>query len=423
MPPPARPLPDDLIPDILVRLSPDDPAGVVRAAAVCKAWRRILSDSSFAGRYRALHPSAPVLGFLHNRRKLHVFRFVPTSPFRPSPAAGGAEHRRHHAHDCRHGRVLFYDYDSRSPTTVGFVVWDPIAGGLHRFREAMGSAATHQAVLCAAAGEGCDHRGCGGGAFIVAAVAMGWGSEYDDELEAEGKSSLAQADFYSSETGEWGMHMYTDVGTPFHLVDRPAALVGDALYFVGESGILLRYGYEFIRRRLRRKKFWIKDYSKFLSVIHPPEGRRLRNVLVVAVEDGGLGLASLHSNSTMLHLWARETAGPVGDSHAGQWVQRRVIDLKTMLPIRSPKRPPCLCGVAEDGTIFVSTEDAVFAIGFGSSSTARKVSEVGYVKLMYPFLSFYTESLLLKLARGKNAVPLGDHRCLILSCDSLDNMA
>lgn len=67
MAPPARPLPVHLIPDILVRLAPDDPAAFVRSSAVCKAWRRILADPAFAARYRALHPTAPVLGFVHNQ--------------------------------------------------------------------------------------------------------------------------------------------------------------------------------------------------------------------------------------------------------------------------------------------------------------------------------------------------------------------
>ncbi|CAL5067782.1 unnamed protein product [Urochloa decumbens] len=396
----APPLPDDVIPGILLRLSPDDPAGVVRAAAVCKAWRLILADPSFVARYRALHPSAPVLGFLHNQSLLHISRLVPctSSSFRPSPAA---DHHMRHAHDCRHGRVLFYDYDYRRPTT-GFAVWDPIAGDLHSFEPNIG-AWTQQAVLCAAAADGCDHRGCGGGPFIVAAAAMGFGGD-DVTAGILGKSSTAQAQFYSSETGKWSIHIYTDVGTPFDLEDRPAALVGDSLYFVGDSGILLRYRYDLLRRRLGKKDRFIID-SDYLSVIKPPEGRRLGNVFVVVAEDGGLGLANLYEESSRLYLWARET---VGD--AGQWVRRRVIDLKTMLPIRSLEMRPCLCGVAEDGSaIFVSTEDGVFAIGLGSSSKARKVSEVGNVNLMYPFMSFYTESLLLKLAGSKNAAPVGDH--------------
>ncbi|CAN6248643.1 unnamed protein product [Urochloa humidicola] len=397
--PPAQPLPDDLIPDILLRLAPADPAGVVRASAVCKLWRRILADPAFASRYRALHPAAPVLGFLHNQSSLHVARFVPTSSFRPSPAAN---RNMRHAHDCRHGRVLFYDYDYRRPPT-GFAVWDPISGDLRSFEPSI-DVWTQQAVLCAAAAAGCDHRGCGGGPFIVVAAAMGLGGDV-------GKSSIAQAQFYSSETGKWSIHIYTDVGTPFNLVDRPAALVGDSIYFVSDSGILLRYRYDLLRRRMAKKDRCIID-SDYLSVIHPPEGRRLRNVFVVAAEDGGLGLASLHNSSTRLNLWAREMAGPVGDSDAGKWVQRRVIDLKMKLPlpIRSPKGQPFLSGVAEDGsTIFVSTEDGVFTIGIGSSSEARKVSEVGNVDLMYPFVSFYTESLLVKLASAKIAAPVGNH--------------
>jgi hypothetical protein len=89
------------------------------------------------------------------------------------------------AHDCRNGRVLFYDYNShRRPSTTGFVVWDPINGGdLHRFDPGLGETWTQQAVLCAA-GVSCDHRGCAGGPFIVAAVAMGFGE--DDEYYNKG---------------------------------------------------------------------------------------------------------------------------------------------------------------------------------------------------------------------------------------------
>lgn len=191
------------------------------------------------------------------------------------------------------------------------------------------------------------------------------------------------------------MHIYTDVGAPFDLKDVPAALIGDSLYFVGDAGILLRYRYDLLRRRLEQNDN-IRD-SEYLSVIKPPEGKRLRNVFVFAVEDGGLGLVSLHTNSTRLHLWAREAVSPVVED-AGQWVLRRVVDLKTMLPMSSPKRKPCLRGVAEDGSVvFVTTEDGVFTVGLGPSLMARKVSEIVNVDLiMYPFMSFYTESLLVR---------------------------
>ncbi|OEL32274.1 hypothetical protein BAE44_0006708 [Dichanthelium oligosanthes] len=252
MAPPPQPLPDDLIPGILLRLPPDDPAGIVRASAVCKAWRGVLADPAFSARYRALHPAAPVLGFLHRPSGLQLARFIPTTSFRPYPAA---EHPMRHPHDCRHGRALFCDYDSRG-STAGFVVWDPVTGDEHVFRGTIDSW-TQQAVLCAE-GVGCDHRGCSGGPFIVAPVAM----ELDDD-EQEGPSSIAQACFYSSDTGKWSMHLYTDVGGTCDLEDRPAALVGDSLYFVGKSGILLRYRYDMLRRLCRDKAASIRDSDFF----------------------------------------------------------------------------------------------------------------------------------------------------------------
>ncbi|CAN6248642.1 unnamed protein product [Urochloa humidicola] len=207
MAPPARPLPDDLIPDILVRLAPDDPAGVVRAAAVCKAWRRVLAAPTFSARYRALHPSAPVLGFIHRPIDLQEARFIPTptTSFRPSPSS---VRRRHHALDCRHGRALFYDYDSscNSTATAGFVVWDPVTGGHHSIPEAP-DPWTNPVVLCAAAAAGCDHRGCCGGGspspFIVAIAGV--------EDTEDGYSDFHAA-LYSSETGRWSMGLYIHLG-------------------------------------------------------------------------------------------------------------------------------------------------------------------------------------------------------------------
>ncbi|CAL5067779.1 unnamed protein product [Urochloa decumbens] len=357
------PLPDDLIPDILVRLEPDDPAGVVRAAAVCKAWRRILADPAFAARYRALHPTtAPVLGFLHNQ--LHVSRFVPTSPFRPRPAA---DHWHRRARDCRHGRVLFYEYYRHRVSTgefVDVVVWDPVTGGECFI---IPNVAMDPRPRTNTAAAGCDHRACaGGGPYIVALAAVKHTGNGNSEFHTS---------FYSSDTGRWSSDLFIHLGrrnARWDLVrDRPAALVGDSLYFVAESGALLGYRYGLLRRLGDRG--FLTDYN-VLSVIEPPKGKRLDTVFAMAAEDGGLGLASLNKDSSWLYLWARE---------AGQDDDRRRARLS---------------GVAEDGSaIFVSTEDGVFTVGLaGSSSQAWKVSEVGNVDVLYPFMSFYTESLLVR---------------------------
>lgn len=90
-PPPA--LVDDAMREIFLRVPPDEPASLVRAAAVCKGWGAILlSDASFVRDYRVLHgPTPPMLGFLHNRpygTRSGVSRFVPTPHRRALPPAG-----------------------------------------------------------------------------------------------------------------------------------------------------------------------------------------------------------------------------------------------------------------------------------------------------------------------------------------------
>jgi hypothetical protein len=57
-------LTDDLLSDIFLRLP--EPADLVRTAAACVPFRRLVADRAFLRRFRSLHP-APLLGFLdHN---------------------------------------------------------------------------------------------------------------------------------------------------------------------------------------------------------------------------------------------------------------------------------------------------------------------------------------------------------------------
>ncbi|XP_066389194.1 uncharacterized protein [Miscanthus floridulus] len=46
---------DELVEEFLLRLPPDDPASLVRAALVCKLWRRILAGRGFRRRFRDFH--------------------------------------------------------------------------------------------------------------------------------------------------------------------------------------------------------------------------------------------------------------------------------------------------------------------------------------------------------------------------------
>ncbi|KAL6647728.1 hypothetical protein ACP70R_015165 [Stipagrostis hirtigluma subsp. patula] len=119
-------LTDDLLEEILLRISPDDPASLVRATLVCKAWRRLISDRGFRRRFRELHATPPMLGFLCNLKggktdEYYVACFVPTSSFSPcarfipkSSCPKGVYHEGWQVLDCRHGRVLLHSLPSGS---------------------------------------------------------------------------------------------------------------------------------------------------------------------------------------------------------------------------------------------------------------------------------------------------------------------
>ncbi|KAL6647168.1 hypothetical protein ACP70R_014605 [Stipagrostis hirtigluma subsp. patula] len=66
MAPPPPALMEELVEEILLRFPPNDPASLVRAALVCKPWRRLVSDPGFRRRFRLFHRNPPMLGFLCN---------------------------------------------------------------------------------------------------------------------------------------------------------------------------------------------------------------------------------------------------------------------------------------------------------------------------------------------------------------------
>ena len=61
---PPLELADDVIPEILLRLPPDEPKWLFRAALACKPWLRTISDPTFLHRYRAFHGAPPLLGLI-----------------------------------------------------------------------------------------------------------------------------------------------------------------------------------------------------------------------------------------------------------------------------------------------------------------------------------------------------------------------
>jgi len=215
-------LSDDIIPEILLRLPPHDPRRLVRCSAVCKPWRRLLTDPAFLRRYRAFHGVPPMLGLLFHLElpsSRFLARFVRTTSFRPRTL----DHAGCYVRDARHGRILFRNVTGEENDHDLFV-WSPVTGerwGLH-----MPSPFDYWsvAVLCAAAaregGCDCDHLDCHGGPFLVAFV------DTDDD-------GRTYARVYSSETGAWSDATYAQ--HPNGLADmdmlEPIALVGNRIYF------------------------------------------------------------------------------------------------------------------------------------------------------------------------------------------------
>jgi hypothetical protein len=194
--------------------------------------------------------------------------------------------------------------------------------------------------------------------------------------EYEGVHCLAYGCFYSSETGETSAQtdLYLeDEHNQCSLEDRPAVLVGGALYFVTSSGMLLRY-----------------DVlgGRGLSVMKLPPAANYflgSSTIVMTASNGGLGLATFYDG--ILAMWSTET-GPNGDA---KWVLINLIHLGMLLPADIHMSSAWLSGFAEDANfIFLSTDDnGIFTIELNSLLT-RKVCELGNVKHVFPYLSFYT---------------------------------
>ncbi|KAG2579020.1 hypothetical protein PVAP13_6NG142300 [Panicum virgatum] len=256
--------PPDLIEDasteILLRLPPDDPACLVRASLVCKAWRELLSDPAFL---HNIYDVGPYARF--------VVAAASASPF-PAPAF---DRPNWWVVECRHGRALLQTFEQDAP--AGLVVWDPITGDqqhvtVPRYPYFCQTAA----VLCAA--DGCFHLDYHGGPFLVVAIGT-----YDE-------ADLTWASIYSAETSAWTTS--SSIELCGYIEESPSLLARDALYFSVQLGERI-LKYDFV--------------GQGLQVVDAPDMYKEMGGIVVAGEDGGLGFAGLKDGN--LHLWSWAMAG------------------------------------------------------------------------------------------------------------------
>ncbi|XBI85832.1 hypothetical protein VPH35_093901 [Triticum aestivum] len=296
--PPAAALPDELVQEILARLPPDDPACLLRAFLVCKAWGCAVSLPSFRRRLHDLHRPPPLLGFLPSRASEGTPSFIPTTA--SSFSLDAADCLRWRALDYRHGRTLFL---SRNQHPEEFLVWEPITGAQKHvpvpaaFDVSYGAELPDNrptaAVLCAA--DGCDHRDCFGGPFRVVFV-------FEDDTWEDQDVKFARV--YSSETGAWG-ELTSLPGESIQLTENSSVLVGSSLLYFGASGSILEY-----------------DLTRHVvTLLSPPYNCRYPNLMLT--EDGVLGV--IEDLDPHLRLWAREAS-------EGRWVLTRTIYLRNLFP-------------------------------------------------------------------------------------------
>ncbi|CAL5067227.1 unnamed protein product [Urochloa decumbens] len=367
--PPPPELVDDAVAEILLRVPPSDPAILARASAVCKSWRRVLSDPVFPRRYRAFHHGSPppLLGFLrsshhHARKAGGTAMFVPVETHAPflEPTFRCAPL------DCRHGRVLLDTVGGKKGTLA---VWDPSTGDHELLPEPDGGGPCCRSrsgvVLCAAAA-GCDdnhhHRDCHGGRpYRVVFV----GNTGDRDM-------VARAWVYSSEAAEWTPPASLLIDAYSSIERKRAAIVGNKVYFL----LTIRMG-----ARVAILKYDLGEHR--LSTIRSPLEYSKDAVVLMSMEDGLLGLAGIIGST--LELWLRK----VDSEGVAVWEQYRVIELQKLLHIDRPYHRADVIGFAESvGVLLVGVDAMIFMFELRSGQV-RRLSKPGHCYDVFPFTKFY----------------------------------
>ncbi|TVU41298.1 hypothetical protein EJB05_14803, partial [Eragrostis curvula] len=214
-------------------------------------------------------------------------------------------------------------------------------------------------VVCSANAGDCDHLDCT--SFIVALLGLDRKGMF-----AYLYSSIADA--WSEPTYiPWQWHWHDS----HHWRQRRVQRVGNDLYFmVMDPLTILKYNL----------------VTRELTAINPPPPREHSLILLTTLECGGLGCIMV--KRFRLHLWSREV-GP-DDGEMG-WVQTRVIDIRTLVPIGHSLTS---LRVSNDrGAIYIETDCGVFAMVHIELGKAKLVQGVPGADTVVPYKGFYTPVL------------------------------
>ncbi|TVU40835.1 hypothetical protein EJB05_14315, partial [Eragrostis curvula] len=341
---------DDVTAEILLRLPPDEPEHLFRASLVCKPWLRLLSDPVFLRRYCAFHGAPPLLGVLH---RLQVFDGAPKPCFTPTTSVPafphpGSDGRRTQALDCRHGRILIHMLDDEN---VDLLVWDPVTGDRHCLSEPDIHWMAYSPPRCSAPPRAATTSTATAAPSVWLSWAltetpwMAYGLAYTPQRQEHGASRRILT------------------------MPRRGTLIGDEIYFtVSKSRAIVKYD-------------WRKNC---LSPCNPQPPETYKGWVTLMEMEDSLGLAGIEDSR--LYLWRRK----VNVEGAAEWVQCRVIELESLIPMAGNGNIAYVVGFAEDvGTIFIKTSAGLFTIKL-ETGHVRKVDEPGVYFSVLPYMSFYT---------------------------------
>ncbi|WVZ61625.1 hypothetical protein U9M48_011473 [Paspalum notatum var. saurae] len=209
------------------------------------------------------------------------------------------------------------------------------------------------AVVCAAHGA-CGHQDCCRGPFLVVLV--------------DSDTANVRAHVYSSNSAVWSEPTYGPPSPKYGFELTPAALAGNALYFLIHAGIL---------------EYNLATQS--MSIIHIPLISVHDPIVLTTRGDGQLGFARVEG--TQLCLWLVETH-PEGGAVLSDV---RSIELETLLPIDVFRIQHCCLNFAHGaGVIYVRTPRAWFSVDLQSNQVKEEECVDGRNIAVIPYMSFYT---------------------------------
>ncbi|CAN6288530.1 unnamed protein product [Urochloa humidicola] len=358
---------EDILGEILLRL-PALPSSLPRAGAVCKRWRRLVTDPGFLHRFRAHHRKAPLLGFFsHNRGKV-AFTSVLDPPDR-IPAAGHFSLRLPKGssiYSCRHGRVLVV-----TGKPFNFLVWDPVSGDQCRLPFPTASGGNKYmidgTVVCSGGGQNHVHGACHSNPFRVVFLGHCW--------------HQIVVWVYSSETGTWGDAISIMWLGPFDPDDFACCntLVGNSIYWLFNESNMAILEFDLDRQCLAT----VEAPPELIGL--DPSVQDECQFLIMPAEGGELGFFMLQGFNAQ--IWKRK-AKHDGDNG---WVLENTFKLRLPLKSWAHRYPPEIVGFAEDyNVVFIETRGgAVFMVHLESAEFKKLPQKLGY-RICYPFTSFCT---------------------------------